>query len=92
MTNPFEPSKADFSALGSSDSGNIFISRVLHKAYIAVDEKGTKVGAATAVETSYTAIEEGVYKVTLDSPFVYAVIDDATGLPVFIGTVTDIGK
>ena len=46
----------------------------------------------TAVETAYTAIEEGVYKVTLDSPFVYAVIDDATGLPVFIGTVTDIGK
>lgn len=38
MTNPFEPSKADFSALGASDSGNIFISRVLHKAYIAVDE------------------------------------------------------
>ena len=92
MTNPFEPSKADFSALGSSDSGNIFISRVLHKAYIAVDEKGTKAGAATAVETAYTAIEEGVYKVTLDSPFVYAVIDDATGLPVFIGTAADIGK
>ena len=92
MTNPFEPSKADFSALGSSDSGNIFISRVLHKAYIAVDEKGTKAGAATAVETVYTALEEGVYKVTLDRPFVYAIIDDATGLPVFIGTVTDIGK
>ena len=29
---------------------------------------------------------------TLDSPFVYAVIDDAAGLPVFIGTVMDIGK
>lgn len=38
MTNPFEPSKADFSAFGASDSDNIFISRVLHKAYIAVDE------------------------------------------------------
>ena len=83
MTNPFEPSKADFSALGSSDSGNIFISRVLHKAYIAVDEKGTKAGAATAVETVYAALEEGVYKVTLDRPFVYAVIDDAAGLPVY---------
>ena len=67
-------------------------SRVLHKAYIAVDERGTKAGAATAVETVYTALEEGVYKVTLDRSFVYAIIDDATGLPVFIGTVTDIGK
>ena len=92
MSLPFDPEKADFSALGYYESGNIFISRVLHKAYIAVDEKGTKAGAATAVETVYTALEEGVYKVTLDRPFVYAIIDDATGLPVFIGTATDIGK
>ena len=67
-------------------------SRVRHKAYIAVDEKGTKAGAATAAETVYTALEEGVYKVTLDRPFAYAIIDDAIGLPLFIGTVTDIGK
>ena len=44
------------------------------------------------METVYAALEEGVYKMTLDSPLVYAVIDDATGLPVFIGTVTDIWK
>ncbi len=92
MTNPFEPSKADFSALGASDSGNIFISRVLHKAYIAVDEKGTKAGAATAVETILMSNTAGIYRVTLDRPFVYAIIDDATGLPIFIGTVTELGK
>ena len=92
MTNPFEPSKADFSALGHSDSGNIFISRVLHKAYIAVDEKGTKAGAATAADIKVTSDIGGLYSVTLDRPFVYAVIDDAYGLPVFIGAVTDIGK
>ena len=57
-----------------------------------MDERGTKAGAATAVETVYTALEEGVYKVTLDRSFVYAIIDDAIGLPLFIGTVTDIGK
>lgn len=92
MTKPFDAAKADFSALVSSDSGNIFISRVLHKAYIAVDEKGTKAGAATAVEIKETGVAVGIYSVTLDRPFVYAVIDDACGLPVFIGAVTDIGK
>ena len=92
MLLPFDAEKADFSALGHSDSGNIFISRVLHKAYIAVDEKGTKAGAATAVGTNVMSDTVGIYRVTLDRPFVYAIIDDATGLPVFIGAVTDIGK
>lgn len=92
MPLPFDAEKADFSALGSSGNGNIFISRVLHKAYIAVDEKGTKAGAATAVEINETAAAVDIYSVTLDRPFIYAVTDNATGLPVFIGTVTDIGK
>lgn len=92
MTLPFEAAEADFSALGHSDSSNIFISRILHKAYIAVDEKGTKAGAATAVETKLMSDTVGIYRVTLDRPFVYTIIDDATGLPVFIGAVTDIGK
>lgn len=38
--------------------------RGTNKAYIAVDEKGTKASAATAVETVYTALEEGVYRAT----------------------------
>ncbi len=92
MPLPFDAEKADFSALGSSGNGNIFISRVLHKAYIAVDEKGTKAGAATAVEIKETAVAVDIYSVTLDRPFIYAVTDNATGLPVFIGAVTDIGK
>ncbi len=92
MSLPFDPEKADFSALGYYESGNIFISCVLHKAYITVDEKGTKAGAATAADIKANSDTGGLYSVTLDRPFVYAVIDDACGLPVFIGTVTDIGK
>lgn len=92
MSLPFDPEKADFSALGYYESGNIFISRVLHKAYITVDEKGTKAGAATAADIKATSDTGGLYSVTLDRPFVYAVIDDACGLPVFIGAVMDIGK
>ena len=91
MPLPFDAEKADFSGLGLSDNGNIFISRVLHKAYISVDEKGTKAGAATVVETKDAAVIDGIYRVTLDRPFIYAVTD-ADGLPIFIGAVTDIGK
>ena len=57
-----------------------------------MDETGTKAGAATAVEIKETAVAVDIYSVTLDRPFIYAVTDNATGLPVFIGTVTDIGK
>ena len=92
MTVPFDAALADFSGLGDSSDGNIYISCVLHKAYIAVDEKGTKAGAATAIEAPAAGNWEDRRRVILDRPFVYAIIDDAAGLPIFIGAVTDIQK
>ncbi len=85
----FNASLANFKALGSSSYGNIYIGNVLHKTFISVDEKGTKAGAVTSVEmkTESAVIEEK--KVMLDRPFVYAIIDNETKLPVFIGTVID---
>ncbi len=87
----FNPFLADFSKLGSSPLGNIFISSVLHKTYISVDELGTKAGAVTSVEMSVTSMPAGeIYTVTLDRPFVYAIIDSTTNLPLFIGVVNNI--
>ena len=84
---------ADFSKMAVSDDGNIFISRVLHKTFISVDEQGTKAGAATAVETMDSAmfITES-YNVFLDRPFVYMLIDCETNQPFFIGTMMDVEK
>ena len=90
MTDAFDIGAADFSGLGHSEAGNLYISRVLHKTYIAVDEKCTKAGAATAVEMrdECTAIEEPVVMtVYLDRPFLYMIIDCEQNVPVFIGTV-----
>lgn len=91
----FDENKADFSELGTSADGNLFISRVIHKTYIAVDEEGTEAGAATMVEvTSETAAEspeQEIYTVYLDRPFIYAIVDNATNVPVFIGTADSIG-
>ena len=57
-----------------------------------MDEKGTKAGAATAIEAPAAGNWEDRHRVILDRPFVYAIIDDAAGLPIFIGAVTDIQK
>jgi len=93
MTMPFDREKADFSDLAVSSDGNIYINRVIHQTYISVGEKGTRAGAATIVEMDCESAGyvENYHTVTLDRPFVYAIIDNATGLPIFIGTVTDIG-
>lgn len=42
MTVPFDAELAVFSGLGHSSDGNIYISCVLHKAYIAVDERAQR--------------------------------------------------
>ncbi len=92
IINAFDSGIADFSGLGSSTQGNIYIGRVLHKTFIAVDEKGTKAGAATVVEMKdESAIWEpdDIKTVYLDRPFVYMLIDCKANLPFFIGTVMD---
>lgn len=89
MPTAFDSSAADFSGLGTSSRGNIYISRVLHKTFICVDELGTKAGAATVVEASDECAAVAPLSVTLDRPFVYMILDNETGLPVFIGTVLD---
>ncbi len=90
MPTAFDGNAADFTKLGSSSRGNIFIGDVRHKTFISVDELGTRAGAATIVEMRDGAMAE-TKRVVLDRPFVYAIVDNATSLPIFIGAVTEIG-
>lgn len=91
MENAFHEG-ADFSGIGSSTGGNIYISRVLHKTYISVAEKGTQAGAATAVEFVDESAPMSAKTVYLDRPFVYMLIDCTTHIPFFIGTLVDISE
>lgn len=90
----FDMGLADFTGLGKSEDGNIFISRVIHKTHITLDEKGTKAGAATVVEmlAGSAAPSDKIKTVHLDRPFVYMLIDCEANLPIFIGTMVDIGQ
>jgi serpin B len=89
MPTAFSPEAADFSKLGKSAGGNIYIGEVLHKTFIQVDELGTKAGAVTKVEMKCGSVME-TKVVRLERPFVYAIIDNASKLPVFIGAVMEI--
>ncbi len=91
MCDAFSVKKADFSSLGSSTKGNIFINRVAHKTFISVAERGTKAGAATAViMDAGSAMVPEPKTVTLDRPFVYMLIDCETNVPFFLGTLMDV--
>ena len=96
MTSAFDLNTADFTRLGTpySPEDNIYIGRVLHKTFIAVDELGTKAGAATVVEmrngSAAPAEVEEIKYVTLDRPFLFMIIDRENNIPIFIGTVTSV--
>ena len=90
MEDAFVPGLADFSAMGTSPDGPLYISRVLHKTHLTLDERGTRAGAATAVEMD-AAGDERPLSVYLTRPFLYVLMDCEAGLPLFLGTMRDLG-
>lgn len=96
MPTAFTEGAADFSPMVTDENVKLYISNVLHKTYIEVTPEGTKAAAVTGVEMSLESapMEEPkeVKEVILDRPFVYAIIDVNTGLPVFIGTLNSVAQ
>jgi serpin B len=79
---------ADFTAI--TDREPLRISAIAHKAYIDVDEQGTEAAAATAAVFTPLAAVRRPPPVTMvvDRPFLFAIIETATGIPVFLGQVS----
>lgn len=91
IRNAFDGNLADFTKMATSSEGNIYISRVIHKTYINVDELGTKAGAVTLVEmTSGSATVTERKEVHLNRPFVYLIVDTEENLPLFMGVVNEL--
>jgi serine protease inhibitor len=81
----FLPDQADFSLMQPSRQKNLYITQVFHKTYCKVDEKGTEAAAVTSVEVGVTSMPSYDRTIVFDRPFIYGILDQATGVPLFIG-------
>ena len=89
----FSDEMADFSGLGESKLGNIYIGMILQKTHIELDRNGTKAAAATVIGMKNAAMPPmDEREVILDRPFGYVIFDHTTGTPLFLGITATLGK
>jgi serpin B len=90
MTDAFDPNRADFS--GMDGKKDLYISKVVHKAYVDVAEEGTEAAAATGVTMMLNGIEPRQKPIPVfraDHPFLFLIRDDSTGNILFLGRMTN---
>jgi serpin B len=93
MPQAFDANAADFS--GMTGNRELFISAVIHKAYINVDEKGTEAAAATAVVMEKATAMPPRFQpppppvFRADHPFIFLIRDNHSGGILFMGRVND---
>lgn len=89
MKDAFSPSAADFTRLSDRRA---YISRVLQKCKIEVDEKGTEAAAVTVVEMRTTSTAPRPTPTAIfhaNRPFIYIITENTTGSIYFIGIKTE---
>jgi serpin B len=88
----FDRQKADFTGIAnpSDRDDRLAIAEVFHKGFVRVDEEGTEAAAATAVMGVRGGGGPAMPRnLAIDRPFLFLIRDDATGLVLFLGRVTD---
>ena len=89
MESAFDENTADFSLMTEEENA-LFISQVLHKCYIHVDELGAEAAAVTVVEMRATgALISDLTEFYADRPFLFAIYSLEDGAIAFMGAVND---
>ena len=82
----FDEQRADFTRIADVRPRNLYISRVQHKTFIDVHEKGTEAAGATVVGVGVTSLPPSL---TFDRPFLFVIRERTTGTLLFVGRVLD---
>jgi len=90
MGDAFREGVADFSGMDGRPNW-LYIGAVLHKAFVEVNEEGTEAAAATAVIMPARALPRPDPVFRADHPFVFLILDRASGSVLFMGRLADPG-
>ncbi len=86
MVTAFVPGGADFSPI---DGGrDLYVSTVIHKAFVDVNEEGTEAAAATGIGIKSAAVQMS-RSFRVDHPFLFLIRDTSTGSLLFLGRIVD---
>jgi serpin B len=95
MTDAFSKTLADFSGMAPITDTRLYISDVVHKAFVAINENGTEAAAATAVIIGRTSavITQTVFppEFMVNHPFIFVIRENTTNAILFVGRVMDPG-
>ncbi|CAL9095850.1 unnamed protein product [Musa textilis] len=79
---------ADLSEVADSSVGrSLYVSSVFHKSFIEVNEEGTEAAAAAAAVVALRSLPIGPLDFEADSPFIFIIREDMTGVVLFAGHV-----
>jgi serine protease inhibitor len=87
VTAPFDEAVCDLSGINAEE--RLVVTAALHEAFVEVNEEGVEAAAATAIliETKSVGIPD--VEVKVDQPFVFAIVDQSTRMPLFVGRIHD---
>ena len=91
MGRALQPELANFSRMAPLEVAgvNLYIEKVVHKAFVEVNEEGTVAAAVTGVEVGITSLPPPPIPFTVDRPFFFAIRDNETKTVLFMGTVIE---
>src|SRR5262249_31659077 len=88
MKDAFDMNSADLSGMGG-DPHYLYISDVIHKAFVDVNEEGTEAAAATAVIVGARDVSKPNPVFRADHPFVFVIRDNKSGAILFVGRLAN---
>ena len=88
MAVAFDDQQAEFSRMAAPPI-QLFLSSVLQKTFVDVNEEGTEAAAATAVQVGVTSLPQ-TFDMRVDRPFLVAIRERFSGTLLFLGQVTTI--